>query len=99
MSIIGLINEYDRRQQACIASLEKQLEVEREKVNHLTDLLMTATAANERKQLALILTGHFDKKPDKERPTDTVCGCYCHMSRSTENSCIDCNCAHVGHGG
>jgi len=69
MSLMGLINDYDRKQSAYIAHLEEQLEIERSKNTELVNLLMTSTAANERKTLELILSGHYDQFVKKEEAT------------------------------
>lgn len=58
--LLGLIQSYDERQLAYIAHLEAALVAERAKTAELTGLLMSATHANEKKTLELIMSGHYD---------------------------------------
>jgi len=71
MSLLGVIAEYDRKQQAYIDHLEAENEKLREQLARVTDLMMSATMANERKTLQLILGGHYDKIVNgKEAPSE-----------------------------
>lgn len=33
-----------------------------------------------------------ERAPEPVRTPDLMCGCYCHTSKCSENSCLDCNC-------
>lgn len=67
--LLKMIDAYDREREAYIDLLEAKLAEAREQNNRLTDLMMAATAANERKTLQLILAGHFDNLVKKEGAT------------------------------
>jgi len=64
--LLQIINQYDREQTAYIHKLETQLAEERERNVELTSLLINSTMLNERKQLQLILAGHFDEFKSSE---------------------------------
>ena len=60
MSLLEVLDQMDRDRDRYVKELEELLKFERKRNAELTDLLMKATVANERKQLELILAGHFD---------------------------------------
>ena len=69
MSLLKILEQMDQDRERYIYELEGKLKAERTRNAELTNLLMAATASNERKQLELILAGHFDglrSKPQEE---------------------------------
>ena len=59
MSILKIIEQYDRERDEYIVELEEDLRKEREISNELSALLSSQVASNERKTLDLIMSGHF----------------------------------------
>ena len=58
--LLAMLEKYDLQRERDIAELEHELNEAHKKINELTSLLMSATAASDRKTLDLIMSGHFD---------------------------------------
>ena len=67
--LIGLLKRYDDERETYIECLEEQLAAAQKLNGELGNLLASSVASNERKQLDLIMSGHYDKfrKQTEER--------------------------------